>query len=99
MPKASNNVRPGMDIVFSDKTRTIYPVSLRQLRKLNSVMKSMEASSDDEESVDLMVQAASIILESIEPELAADLDELETLLDIKSFNQLIAAGMGTDPNA
>lgn len=98
MAKVSNNVRPGLDIVFADKTRTIYPVSLRQLRKLNAVMKAMEISSDDEESVDLMVQAASIIIEGIEPELAADLDELESLLDIKSFNQLIAAGMGTDPN-
>jgi hypothetical protein len=93
-----NNIRPGLEIPFADKTRTIYPVSLRQLRKLNSVMKEMEASTNDEESVDLMVQAASIILEKIEPELSENLEELEDLLDIKSFNELIAAGMGTDPN-
>ena len=39
-----NNIRPGVEVSFSDKTRTIYPVSLRQLRKLNAVMKEMENS-------------------------------------------------------
>jgi len=94
-----NNVRPGVEISFADKTRTIYPVSLRQLRSLNLVMKEMNESQDDEKSVDLMVQAAAIILDKIEPELVSDLDALEDLIDIKSFNQLVAAGMGTDPNA
>jgi len=93
-----NNIRPGVEIAFADKTRTIYPVSLRQLRKLNKVMKDMELSEDDDKSVDLMVEAASIILEAIEPEIAADPDLVEDLLDIKSFNQLISAAMGTDPN-
>ena len=94
-----NNIRPGVEISFADKTRTIYPVSLRQLRSLNLVMKEMNESRDDEKSVDLMVQAASIILEKIEPELSSDFETLEDLIDIKSFNQLVAAGMGTDPNA
>jgi hypothetical protein len=94
-----NNIRPGVEIAFSDGPRTIYPVTLRQLRKLNGVMKQMEATESDDESVDLMVQAAAIILEKIEPEIAADLDLVEDLLDIKSFNEMIAAAMGTDPNA
>lgn len=98
MPRV-NNIRPGVEIAFADKTRTIYPVSLRQLRKLNKVMKEMEISEDDDKSVDLMVEAASIILEAIEPEIAADSELVEDLLDIKSFNQLISAAMGTDPNA
>jgi len=94
-----NNIRPGVEIAFSDGPRTIYPVTLRQLRKLNGVMKQMETTESDDESVDLMVQAAAIILEKIEPEVAADLDLVEDLLDIKSFNEMIAAAMGTDPNA
>ncbi len=94
-----NNIRPGVEIAFSDGPRTIYPVTLRQLRKLNGVMKQMETTESDDESVDLMVQAAAIILEKIEPEIAADLDLVEDLLDIKSFNEMIAAAMGTDPNA
>lgn len=97
MPKV-NNIRPGVEIAFADKTRTIYPVSLRQLRKLNATMKQMEGSENDDESVDLMVEAACIILSAIEPELSENPDEVEDLLDIKSFNQLIAAAMGTDPN-
>lgn len=98
MPKV-NNIRPGVEIAFADKTRTIFPVSLRQLRKLNATMKQMETVTDDEQSVDLMVESACIILSSIEPELAADPDLVEDLLDIKSFNQMIAAAMGADPNA
>lgn len=98
MPKI-NNIRPGVEVSFSDKTRTIYPVSLRQLRKLNAVMKEMENSEDDDKSVDLMVEAAQVILSAIEPEIAADPELVEDLLDIKSFNQLISAAMGTDPNA
>lgn len=98
MPKI-NNIRPGVEVSFSDKTRTIYPVSLRQLRKLNAVMKEMENSEDDDKSVDLMVEAAQVILAVIEPEIADDPELVEDLLDIKSFNQLISAAMGTDPNA
>ena len=94
-----NNIRPGVEIAFTDKVRTIYPVSLRQLRKLNTVMKQMETSEDDDLSVDLMVEAAQIILENIDPEIAGDADLVEDLLDIKSFNQMITAAMGTDPNA
>lgn len=93
-----NNIRPGVEVSFSDKTRTIYPVSLRQLRKLNAVMKEMENSEDDDKSVDLMVEAAQVILSAIEPEIADDPELVEDLLDIKSFNQLISAAMGTDPN-
>lgn len=94
-----NNIRPGVEISFADGPRTIYPVTLRQLRKLNGVMKSMESAESDDASVDLMVEAAAIILEKIEPEIASDLDAVEDLLDIKSFNEMIAAAMGTDPNA
>lgn len=93
-----NNIRPGVEVAFSDKTRTIYPVSLRQLRKLNTTMKQMEASENDDESVDLMVEAACIILAAVEPELSQDPEAVEDLLDIKSFNQMISAAMGTDPN-
>lgn len=94
-----NNIRPGVEIMFADGPRTIYPLSLRQLRKINTIMKSMETAENDDESVDLMVEAAAIILEKISPEIADDPDALEDILDIKSFNQMIAAAMGTDPNA
>jgi hypothetical protein len=62
-------------------------------------MKEMENSEDDDKSVDLMVEAAQVILAVIEPEIADDPELVEDLLDIKSFNQLISAAMGTDPNA
>lgn len=94
-----NNIRPGVEVKFTDGPRTIYPLTLRQLRKINTIMKSMESSENDDESVDLMVEAAAIILEKIDPEVVSDPDTLEDILDIKSFNEMIAAAMGTDPNA
>ena len=94
-----NNIRPGVEVMFADGPRTIYPLTLRQLRKINGIMKTMESSDNDDESVDLMVEAAAIILEKIAPEIAEDSDALEDILDIKSFNEMISAAMGTDPNA
>jgi hypothetical protein len=46
-----------------------------------------------------MVEAASIALAKVDPELSEDLDALEDILDLKCFAELMAAAMGNDPNA
>jgi hypothetical protein len=45
-----------------------------------------------------MVEAAAIALEKANPDLAADRDQLEDLLDMRSFNELLAVAIGADPN-
>lgn len=110
-----NELRKGVEIAFADgKTRTIYPVSLRVLRGLMKVMKELEdmgkVTIDDDgtehvpdqmadENIDKMVEAAQIILRTVEPEIAENLDDVEELVDIRNFNVMVAAAMGTDPNA
>lgn len=98
----SNAVREGRDIAFADgKVRTIYPLTIRQLRKFMKAAKGLDKVENDEltdEQVDQMVQAAAIALEKDFPDVAADVDALEDLLDLKSFNALLSAAMGTDPN-
>lgn len=99
----SNEVRPGVDIQFEDKTRTIYPVSLKQLRKLRKALEKVnfDATDDglpDDETIDGMVQAAQVILEKIDPEFAGNYESVEDIIDIRSFNIMVAAAMGADPN-
>lgn len=98
----SNEVRPGVEINFEDKVRTVYPVSLRQLRKLRTALENVnfdeETGYPDDDTIDGMVKAAMVILEKIDPELSANYEEVENLVDIRSFNLMVAAAMGADPN-
>lgn len=98
----ANDIRPGTDVVLSDgKKRIVYPISLRQLRKLNKVLKKINfetVTELDDKTIDQMVEATAIVLDKIDPELAADRDRLEDVVDIKAFNIIITAAMGADPN-
>lgn len=108
-----NEVRRGVTIAFSDGVeRTIYPVSLRGLRKLMAIMKQMDEAgkTEDEngvvsiadqmsdENIDLMVDAAQLILSFVDPDVAENRDTVEDLVDIRNFNQMVSAAMGSDPN-
>ncbi len=97
---SDNNVRPGVDLTFLDgKKVTIFPASLRQIRKLNKVLKDLNFEDDlDDETITKMIEAAQIVLEKVDADLAADPEEIEDTVDIVSFNKMIAAAMGADPN-
>lgn len=98
----SNELRKGVVIQFEDKERTIYPVSLAQLRKLREAIKDIDFDAidaiPDDKTINAMVQAAQVILGKNEPEFAADYDKVEEIVDISSFSQMLAAAMGADPN-
>lgn len=95
-------LREGREITFADgEVRTIYPLTIRQLRKFMKAVKDLkvddtESMTDDD--VDKMVEAAAIALEKDYPDVAKDVDGLEDLLDLKCFNELLSAAMGADPN-
>jgi hypothetical protein len=53
-----------------------------------------------DEDIDKMVSAAAIALKKADPELAADRDALEEILDLATFAEVMAAAMGNpDPNS
>ena len=94
-------LREGREITFADgETRTIYPLTIRQLRKFLRVVEGLNVTDDNltDEDITKMVEAGSIALEKDYPEVAKDQDSLEDILDLRSFNSLLAAAMGADPN-
>lgn len=101
---AAKNVdyREGQEIIFADgEKRRIRPLTIRQMRKFMKVVQNLgdiEGSSMDDGQIDLMMEAIAIALEKDYPEIAADRDALEDVVDMKSFNGIMAAAMGTDPN-
>lgn len=103
MATNNKNLREGRSIVFADgKSRTIYPLSIRQLRKFMKTIKEMpdtvDTASLEDKDIDLMIEAAAIVLEKVDLELSLDLEAIEDVIDIKIFNELIGAAMGADPN-
>jgi len=100
---ANKDIHEGKAIVFADgKTRVVKPLTIRQLRKFMKITNQLQAKSEadmTDDDIDTMVEAASIALAKVDPELSEDLDALEDILDLKCFAELMAAAMGNDPNA
>jgi hypothetical protein len=100
---SAKNLREGREVIFVDGSKkTIYPLTLRQLRKFMKVIKGMNDSPEQgmtDEDITKMVEATSIVLEKVDPELSVDLEAIEDSIDVKIFNEIIAGAMGADPNA
>jgi hypothetical protein len=98
----SNNIRKGTLIVLPDPYGEveIFPASLRQLRKLRDALKDIEIDENDpmpdDNTIDAMVNAASVILNKVIPDV--EKDDLEDIVDISNFNIMVSAAMGADPN-
>ena len=102
LTEKNKDLYKGVDILFADgKTRTIKPLTIRQLRKFMKVVSEMRTTEDQlsDEDIDKMVQASAIALQKVDPELSEDLDALEDILDLRSFNLIMGAAMGSDPNS
>jgi hypothetical protein len=94
----------GKEILFADgKKRVVKPLTIKNLREFMKVANGMKQNAEEggmtDEDIDKMVTAASIALKKADPELAANRDALEEVLDLATFAQVMAAAMGNnDPN-
>ena len=92
----------GTEITFSDgKKRIVKPLTIKHLREFMKVandMKSNDEAGMTDEDIDKMIAAASIALRKADPELAANRDLLDDILDLRTFGEVMAAAMGNDPN-
>lgn len=94
-----HDVRKGVEVVFADgETRTVRPLTIRALRKFVVIVNQMRDLEDmaemNDEDIDRMVDAASILLEKVDPDLAGDRERLEDALDLESFGKLMSVAMG-----
>jgi len=98
----NKDIHGGVEITFADgKKRTIRPLTIRQLRKFMKIANNMKPGDDGQmtdEDIDKMIDSASIALAATDPELSADRDALEDILDLRSYGELMSAAMGNDPN-
>ena len=99
MPSNNKDLASGRVIVLGEQKLTVRPLTLRQLRKFVKVVKNLDANTTDlsDEDINNMVEAAAIALEKASPDLAKDKEALEDVLDIATFNTLLEAAMGADP--
>lgn len=94
-----NNPRKGDTFVFADeKERTVYPLTIKALRKFVKIIEKMNETSNaaamSEEDIDMMMEASKIILEKVDPNLVADSDKLEEAVDLVVFNGMMQVAMG-----
>ena len=100
MSDKNKDILAGRDIIFADgKTRTIKPLTIRNLRKFMKVIKDLKTDDTLEDAdIDIMVEAAGIALIAVDPALAANQEALEDALDLRCFGELMGAAMGSDPS-
>lgn len=96
----SHDVRKGIEIVFADGVkRTVYPLTIKSLRKFVKIVEKMrdldDMTSITDEDIDVMLDAAEIILEKVDPGLAGDRDKLEESIDLNSFSRMMSVAMGS----
>lgn len=102
----NRDLREGTKIIFADgEERTVYPLTIRQMRKFNKVVKNLQVDQEDgaanldDDQITNMIEAVSIVLAKDYPDIAEDRDGLEDLVDMKCFNEVLMSAMGVDPNA
>jgi hypothetical protein len=94
-----HQVSKGGLVEFSDDvSRHIRPLSIKQLRKFVKIIEKMgdttDATTMTDEDIDHMVDAAEVILAKVDPNLVADRDQLEDVVDLDAFNQMMSIAMG-----
>tara|TARA_R100001463_G_C3436211_1_gene212034 strand:+ start:55 stop:336 length:282 start_codon:yes stop_codon:yes gene_type:complete len=86
--------------MFADGVeRTVYPLTIRQLRKFMKIADKLEVTSEDglsDQDIDNMIEAAAIALQKVDPDLANDAEALEDALDLRCFASVMAASMGNE---
>lgn len=98
--------RTTAEIEFADgETRTVKPLTIKKLREFLKAAEKIEADTTSnrlsDEDIDNMMEAAAIIMSTVDKKLADDRDQLEEAVDIEIFGKLMAVAMGnsiSDPN-
>jgi hypothetical protein len=100
MTTKNKDLREGQSIIFADGVeRTVYPLTIRQLRNFMKIADKLNIEGEDglsDADIDNMVAAAAIALQKVDPDLSNDDESLEDALDLRCFAELMAASMGNE---
>lgn len=80
---------------------TVKPLSIKLLRKFMEVMRTMDADGTEEENLDVLVSACGVALQRQIPEVEANTELLEDILDVPTMWKIIEIAGGikmADPN-
>ncbi len=97
----ASKVYETLDIVLqNDKEVTVRPLNIRLLRRFMVVMDTLKDAKDDEESLNILLDACGIALETQLPDIANNREKLEDALDMPTIWKIIeiAGGIKLDPN-
>lgn len=100
----TNSARISVDMEFADgTTRTVKPLTISRLRRFMKLAEEINTSGDKmtDEDITKMMEAAAVVMEQVDPQLAKDSEALEEALDVEIFWKLMQVAMGnkiSDPN-
>ena len=83
------------------QTAKLKPLSIAELRKFMAVMEKSKTIENENESLDILIEACGIALEKQLPDLAKNKEELENALDVPTINKILEVCGGIkldDPN-
>lgn len=80
-------------------TVEIRPLNIKNLRKFMDVTKKFEKVKDEEQGLDLLIEASQIALMAVDEEKFANTEYLEEVLDMDSISQIMKISGGVDINA
>jgi hypothetical protein len=94
--------RLSADVEFADGvTRKVKPLTIASLRKFVKAVEDLSTENMNDEAIDQMVNAAKIVVQQVDPELANNPEKLEEALDMDVFQKIMTVAMGNkliDPN-
>ena len=77
----------------------VKPLNVKNLRKFMDVTKKFGGAKDEDEGLDLLVDAVQISLLAVDEEKFADREYLEDVLDMNSISDIMRIAGGVDINS
>jgi hypothetical protein len=95
----ANNINNAEEVILQDGTKVLVkPLTIKNLRKFMEVVKKFEKIKNDEDGLDLMVEATQIALMAVDPKKFEDKEYLEDVLDITTIGKIMQVAGGVDIN-
>jgi hypothetical protein len=72
------------------------PLAISKLKRFMAVMNKTQEATTEDKALEILIEAAAIVIESQYPELAKDKEKLEEVLDVPTINRIIKICGGID---